>query len=75
MQTQAVNPNEYRDLPLSMLSESTTNPRRHFDEGSLKEFADYVPRHINPRYVPLPLLWPRQRLTACLERVQVLKGT
>jgi ParB family chromosome partitioning protein len=38
--------NEYRDLPLSLLTESKTNPRRTFEEDSLKELADYVPGHI-----------------------------
>jgi hypothetical protein len=36
---------EYRDLPLSLLVESTTNPRRHFDEAFLKELAAFVPGH------------------------------
>jgi ParB family chromosome partitioning protein len=33
---------EYRDLPLSLLFESTTNPRRHFDEAFLKELAENI---------------------------------
>jgi hypothetical protein len=37
---------EYRDLPLSLLTASTTNPRRIFEDDALKELADYVPRHI-----------------------------
>jgi hypothetical protein len=37
---------EYRNLPLNVLSESTTNPRRIFEDAALKELADYVPRHI-----------------------------
>ena len=44
-----MNPNtttEYRDLPLAVLTESTTNPRRIFENAALKELADYVPRHI-----------------------------
>jgi hypothetical protein len=36
MNTQVANTTEYRDLPLSLLSESTTNPRRRFDEDGLK---------------------------------------
>jgi hypothetical protein len=46
MNTNIANATEYRDLPLAMLTESTTNPRRTFEEASLKELADYVPRHI-----------------------------
>ena len=42
MNTQLANTNEYRDLPLSLLSESSTNPRRHFEENSLKELADTI---------------------------------
>jgi len=37
---------EYRNLPLSILTESKTNPRRIFDDAALKELADYVPRNI-----------------------------
>src|ERR1035438_445823 len=44
--TTVTNATEYRDLPLAMLTESPTNPRRIFEENALKEFADYVPRHI-----------------------------
>ena len=30
---------EYRDLPLSVLTESKTNPRRFFEDSALKELA------------------------------------
>ena len=33
---------EYRDLPLNVLTESTTNPRRIFDDAALKELAETV---------------------------------
>src|SRR5271154_2961558 len=33
---------EYRDLPLSILTESKTNPRRIFEDGALKELADSI---------------------------------
>ena len=36
---------EYRDLPVSLLCESDTNPRRHFDEAFLKELADSIRSH------------------------------
>ncbi|WP_263352735.1 ParB/RepB/Spo0J family partition protein [Acidicapsa acidisoli] len=39
MNTTIVNATEYRDLPLAMLTESTTNPRRAFAEDALKELA------------------------------------
>ena len=40
MNTQTTN--EYRDLPLSLLTESKTNPRRTFEENSLKELAESI---------------------------------
>lgn len=33
---------EYRDLPLNLLTESTTNPRRIFEDASLRELADSI---------------------------------
>ena len=33
---------EYRNLPLALLTESKTNPRRNFDEDSLQELADTI---------------------------------
>ena len=38
---------EYLSLPISTLVESPTNPRKRFDERTLGELADYVPRHIS----------------------------
>ena len=40
-----MNPNtatEYRNLPLNVLSESTTNPRRIFEDAALKELAESI---------------------------------
>jgi len=42
MQTQVVNATEYRNVSLSLLSESKTNPRRTFEETTLKELADSI---------------------------------
>ena len=39
MNTTIVNATEYRDLPLVMLTESTSNPRRTFADDALKELA------------------------------------
>jgi ParB family chromosome partitioning protein len=39
METTVFNATEYRELPLALLNESKTNPRRVFDEASLKELA------------------------------------
>src|SRR5665213_3916698 len=40
-----MNPNtatEYRNLPLNVLTESTTNPRRIFENAALKELAESI---------------------------------
>ena len=42
MNTAIVNATEYRDLPLAMLAESTTNPRRTFEDDALKELAESI---------------------------------
>jgi len=39
METTVINATEYRELPLAMLNESKTNPRRVFDDVSLRELA------------------------------------
>ena len=33
---------EYRNLPLAVLTESTTNPRRIFEDSALKELAESI---------------------------------
>ena len=45
METAIVNATEYRDLPLAVLTESTTNPRRTFDEAGLNELAESIRTH------------------------------
>jgi ParB family chromosome partitioning protein len=42
METQVVNATEYRNVPLSLLNESKTNPRRTFEETALKELAESI---------------------------------
>ena len=42
---------EYRNQPLSILTESKSNPRRIFEDAALKELADFVPGH------KIGLLW------------------
>ncbi|MFP5205764.1 MAG: ParB/RepB/Spo0J family partition protein [Acidobacteriota bacterium] len=42
MNTTVINATEYRNLPLALLSESTSNPRRIFDEAGLKELASSI---------------------------------
>ena len=34
--------NEYRNLPLAVLTESATNPRRIFEDSALKELAESI---------------------------------
>jgi len=42
MDTSIINATEYRNLPLALLTESATNPRRAFDEDFLKELAGSI---------------------------------
>jgi ParB family chromosome partitioning protein len=42
METQVLNAPEYRNVPLSLLNVSKTNPRRTFDEVALKELAESI---------------------------------
>ena len=42
-----VSNHEYRSVPVATLIESASNPRKRFDDKSLEELADYVPRHIS----------------------------
>jgi ParB family transcriptional regulator, chromosome partitioning protein len=42
MNTTVINATEYRDLPLAMLTESATNPRRIFEDAALKELAESI---------------------------------
>jgi hypothetical protein len=43
----AVNNHAYRSVPVAALIESASNPRKRFDDKSLEELANYVPRHIS----------------------------
>jgi hypothetical protein len=40
------NSSAFQFLAIDTVHESTTNPRRTFDEAKLCELADYVPGHI-----------------------------
>jgi ParB family transcriptional regulator, chromosome partitioning protein len=42
METTITNATEYRNLPLALLTESTTNPRRLFEDNALKELAESI---------------------------------
>jgi len=42
METTILNATEYRNVSLSLLSESKTNPRRIFEDAALKELADSI---------------------------------
>ncbi len=42
MQTDVINATEYRNVALSLLNESTTNPRRTFEPTALKELAESI---------------------------------
>lgn len=45
METQVLNATEYRNVSLSLLNESKTNPRRVFDDAPLRELAESIRRH------------------------------
>jgi ParB family transcriptional regulator, chromosome partitioning protein len=45
METQVANATEYRNVSLSLLNESKTNPRRVFDDASLRELAESIRTH------------------------------
>ena len=42
METTVINATEYRNVSLSLLNESKTNPRRIFEDAALKELADSI---------------------------------
>ena len=42
METQIVNATEYKNVPLSVLNESKTNPRRTFEPTALNELAESI---------------------------------
>src|SRR5665213_2053895 len=42
METTIINATEYRNVALSLLSESKTNPRRIFEDAALKELAESI---------------------------------
>jgi len=48
----AVNHHEYRNVPVTALIESASNPRKRFDDKSLEELAAYVPGHISRLLCP-----------------------
>jgi ParB family transcriptional regulator, chromosome partitioning protein len=42
METTVINATEYRNVSLSLLSESKTNPRRIFEDTALKELSESI---------------------------------
>jgi ParB family chromosome partitioning protein len=45
METQVINATEYRNVSLSLLNESKTNPRRVFADVPLRELAESIRTH------------------------------
>jgi hypothetical protein len=43
----AVSNHEYRNVSITVLVESASNPRKRFDEKSIEELAAYVSGHIS----------------------------
>ena len=57
METTVINATEYRNVSLSLLSESKTNPRRIFEDAALKELSESIrTQAFSPRclFAPLP---------------------
>ena len=71
MTTQVIDTTEYCDVPLTLLQESPTNPRRHFDEEFLKGLAESIrangvlqPLLVRPRNERLEIVFGAQRYRA-----------
>ncbi|MFP5236654.1 MAG: ParB/RepB/Spo0J family partition protein [Acidobacteriota bacterium] len=71
MTTQVFDATEYSNVPLTMLQESPTNPRRHFDKAFLKELAESIrsngllqPLLVRPRNEHLEIVFGAQRYRA-----------
>jgi ParB family chromosome partitioning protein len=71
MTTHVTDATEYSNVPLTMLQESPTNPRRHFDEAFLKELASSIrsngllqPLLVRPRNEHLEIVFGAQRYRA-----------
>ena len=91
MNTTVTNATEYRNLPLALLTESKSNPRRSFEHNALHELAKTIQVHgvLSPLLVrPLPeqgfeivfgarryLLQLRDRRTVCQRKERGRKGS
>ena len=42
IQNMSIQSSDYRDLPVAQLVESPTNPRKRYNEASLKELAESI---------------------------------
>jgi hypothetical protein len=68
------NTNEYRDVSITALIESPSNPRKRFDEHGLSELADYVYGHIS-RFLSLAVLCSKTANSVSNLVMPSLKGT
>jgi hypothetical protein len=62
METTVTNATEYRNVSLSLLSESKTNPRRMFEDAALKELSESIRTQAFSRrclFAPLPRMASR----------------
>ena len=71
METQIINATEYREVSLSLLHESPTNPRRNFEEVGLREMAEtikakgvYSPLLVRPRTQGFEIVFGARRFRA-----------
>ena len=75
METTILNATEYRNVSLSLLNESKTNPRRIFEDAALKELADYVPGHIIGLLFRSPFCCRGSGEPRGNERLPLIRGT
>jgi len=74
MQTQSITPNAVpQEIPLSLLTPSSTNPRQHFNEEDLKELAETIRKSgvyqailARPREQGLEIVFGERRYRASL---------
>jgi hypothetical protein len=65
----------FQTLALTDIYESSTNPRRTFDESKLAELADFVSGHKTRPFVALAVLLLRSPNYALELAVRIQKGT
>jgi hypothetical protein len=71
----AVNDHEYRRVPITALAESASNPRKRFDERSLRRICGLCAWSQKPHFVSFVILWQRTHGSAWEWRFAFPNGT